>query len=120
MRRFGKRATAIAAVSVGILLAPGTGCTDRERSTVNASDTYQRSCARCHGERGQGGIASTDGPAPRDFTDAAWQESRSAAQIAEVVRTGKGSMPSFEGVLSADEIEAVAEVVWSYQETEAP
>jgi len=29
-------------------------------------------------------------------------------------------MPSFEGVLSADEIEAVAEVVWSYQETEAP
>jgi mono/diheme cytochrome c family protein len=114
VRRFGKRATAFAAVSVGILLATSTGCTGRERSTVNASDTYQRVCARCHGERGQGGAASTDGPAPRDFTDAAWQESRSAAQIAEVVRTGKGPMPSFEGVLSAEEIEAVAEVVLSF------
>ena len=82
---------------------------------MNASDTYQRVCARCHGERGQGGAAPTDGgPAPRDFTDAAWQESRSAAQIAEVVRTGKGSMPSFEGILSAEEIEAVAEVVLSF------
>ena len=114
MRRFGKRATAFAAVSVGILFATSTGCARRERSTVNVSDTYQRACARCHGERGQGGAASAEAPAPRDFTDAAWQESRSASEIAEVVRTGKGPMPSFEGVLNAEEIEAVAEVVRSF------
>jgi hypothetical protein len=40
VRRFGKKATAIAAVSVGILLASITGCLRRERSTVNASDTH--------------------------------------------------------------------------------
>jgi hypothetical protein len=40
VRRFGKKATAVAAVSIGVLLATSTGCTRRERSTVNASDTY--------------------------------------------------------------------------------
>jgi mono/diheme cytochrome c family protein len=107
-------ATAVAAVSVGILFATSTGCARRERSTVNASDTYQRACARCHGERGQGGAASVDGATPRDFTDAAWQESRTAFQIAEIVRGGKGPMPSFEGVLSPEEIDAVTEVVRSF------
>jgi mono/diheme cytochrome c family protein len=81
---------------------------------VNASDTYQRACARCHGERGHGGAASVDAATPRDFTDAAWQESRSASQIAEIVRAGKGPMPSFEGVLSPEEIDAVTEVVRSF------
>jgi len=114
VRRFGLEATAIAAVSVGILFATSTGCARRERSTVNATDTYQRACARCHGERGQGGSASVEGAVPRDFTDAAWRDSRSAAQIAEIVRAGKGPMPSFEGVLSPEEIDAVAEVVRSF------
>ncbi|HEY7818020.1 MAG TPA: cytochrome c [Vicinamibacteria bacterium] len=31
---------------------------------MNASGTYQRACARCHGDRGQGGIASSDGLPP--------------------------------------------------------
>ena len=115
MRRFGKRATAIAAVSVGILLAANSGCSRRERSTVNAEGTYQRACSRCHGERGQGGIASAEGPAPRSFTDAAWQESFSDAQIVETVRRGKGPMPSFDSVLSAEEIEALPGVVRSFR-----
>jgi len=114
VRRFGHRATAIAAVSVGILLATNTGCLRRERSTVNASDTYQRACARCHGERGRGGSVSLDGASPRDFTDAAWQASFSDAQIAETVRMGKGAMPSFESVLSPEEIVAVTGVVRSF------
>ena len=114
MRRFGQRATAVAAVSVGILLATGTGCARRERSTVNASDTYQKACARCHGTRGQGGVASSEGPAPRDFTDAAWQASFTDVQIADTVRRGKGPMPSFEGVLSPEEIGAVVGAVRSF------
>ncbi|HEY7700472.1 MAG TPA: cytochrome c [Vicinamibacteria bacterium] len=81
---------------------------------MNASDTYQKACARCHGARGQGGVESANGPAPRDFTDAAWQASRSDVQIAETVRAGKGPMPSFDSVLSAEEIEAVTRVVRSF------
>jgi len=57
---------------------------------------------------------SVAGSAPRDFTDAAWQESRSDDQIAETVRTGKGPMPSFDSVLSPEEIDAVTEVVRSF------
>jgi mono/diheme cytochrome c family protein len=114
VRRFGKKATAFAAVSVGILLASNTGCSRRERSTVNPEGTYLRACARCHGERGQGGAVSSEGPAPRNFTDADWQESFSDAQIAETVRRGKGPMPSFDSVLSVEEIEAVTAAVRSF------
>jgi mono/diheme cytochrome c family protein len=81
---------------------------------VNASDTYQKACARCHGTRGQGGVASSEGPAPRDFTDAAWQASFTDVQIADTVRRGKGPMPSFEGVLSPEEIGAVVGAVRSF------
>jgi hypothetical protein len=42
VRRFGKKATAIAAVSIEILLATSTGCARRERTTVKASDTYHQ------------------------------------------------------------------------------
>jgi mono/diheme cytochrome c family protein len=114
VRRFVRKATAVAAVSVGILLETNTGCSRRERSTVNASDTYQKACARCHGDRGQGGAPSSDGPAPRNFTDAGWQKSLTDRQIAETVRAGKGPMPSFDTVLSPEEIAAVTTVVRSF------
>jgi mono/diheme cytochrome c family protein len=114
VRRFGKKATAVAAVSIGVLLATGTGCSRRERNTVKASDIYQRACARCHGPSGRGGIASAEGPAPQDFTDASWQQSRSDSQIAETVRSGKGPMPSFDSVLSPEEVEAVTAAVRSF------
>jgi mono/diheme cytochrome c family protein len=116
VRRTRKRATAIAGALIGALLAITTGCARRERNTVNASDTYQKACARCHGPRGEGGVASAEGPAPRDFTNAEWQGSLSDAELAQIVRGGRGPMPSFEGVLTADEIEAVAGVVRSFGE----
>ncbi len=81
---------------------------------MNASDTYQKACARCHGPSGRGGAASAEGPAPQDFTDLAWQQSRSDVQIAETVRSGKGPMPSFDSVLSPEEVEAVTGVVRSF------
>jgi mono/diheme cytochrome c family protein len=83
---------------------------------VNASNTYQRACARCHGPRGEGGLASAEGPAPRNFTDAGWQASRSDAELVEVVRRGRGPMPSFDSVLSPEEIDALAGLVRSFGE----
>lgn len=74
---------------------------------MNAADTYQRTCVRCHGADGQGSEPAAPGePPPRNFADAAWQSSLSNEAIASVVRDGLGPMPAFGDVLSDEEIEA--------------
>ena len=66
------------------------------------ADVYSQSCASCHGQDGEGGIGpQLGGGAVVDaFPDI-------GDQIA-VITNGRGSMPSFEGQLSAEQIEAVA------------
>lgn len=84
---------------------------------MSAFDVYQRACSRCHGPRGEGGPPATPGqPGPRDFTDAAWQGSRSSEEIVSVVRSGKGPMPAFGEVLTEGEIDAVVSQVRSFGE----
>lgn len=82
---------------------------------MKASDVYQRACASCHGARGTGGLPAREGaPAPRDFTEAAWQGSRTDEDLVLVVTGGKGPMPSFRDVLSPTEIEAVVQQVRAF------
>jgi mono/diheme cytochrome c family protein len=104
-------------LSVGVGLVTSAGCTNEGRADVSAYDTYQRACSRCHGPRGQGGPPATPGePGPRDFTDAAWQRSRTTTEIEATVRSGKGPMPAFGTVLSDVEIEAAVSQVRSFGE----
>ena len=75
-----------------------------------ASDTHAEArhlfdsvCATCHGRDGRGGVPSAEGqPAPRNFCDAAFQASRSDAELKQSIRGGKGPMPPF-GTLFDDE-----------------
>jgi mono/diheme cytochrome c family protein len=62
---------------------------------------YVDNCARCHGNAGGGGAGPklADGRVVRNFPDAADQ--------AEVVRKGRGSMPAWESKLTAEQIDAV-------------
>jgi len=72
-----------------------------------ADVTWTKRCASCHGPIGRG-----DGPqgpmlkAP-DLTRDDWQAKVSDAQIAEVIRTGRGKMPAFE--LSEPQMKAVVQ-----------
>jgi mono/diheme cytochrome c family protein len=51
---------------------------------------YLERCSTCHGEAGRGDGLGGRGlaPAPRDFTDAAWQEAATDERIRLVIRGG--------------------------------
>jgi mono/diheme cytochrome c family protein len=53
-------------------------------------ELFLRSCALCHGERGDGQGARTSAFAtpPRDFTNAAWRRSATAPSVFRVIRDG--------------------------------
>ena len=63
-------------------------------------------CVNCHGEkgRGDGEIASSFSPPPRNFTYAKWQNVRTDGEIFWVITNGTESgMPPFEDMLSDEE-----------------
>jgi cbb3-type cytochrome c oxidase subunit III len=69
---------------------------------------YAAKCSICHGKDGRG-IPNWRAKGQPDFTDAAWQKSRTTAQIGEATKNGKGrNMPAFKAKLSDEEITAVA------------
>jgi mono/diheme cytochrome c family protein len=61
-----------------------------------AGKLYQMRCAKCHGADGKGTEARPNLPKIPDFTVAAWQQSRTDAQLTASILEGKGvSMPAF-------------------------
>jgi mono/diheme cytochrome c family protein len=95
---------------------------------------YQRWCARCHGERGDGkGPASAalalNGAAPRDFTAGRFKltsvgegDAPADGDLARTIEKGipGTSMPAFADLLSADEIARLVAVVRSFATTPRP
>ena len=49
-----------------------------------------------------------NGPRPADLTAAEWQRSRSDHEVIAAIRSGRGAMPPFEGVLTGEQIAALA------------
>jgi len=81
---------------------------------AEAAQLFDSVCATCHGRDGRGGVPSAEGlPAPRNFCDAAFQASRSDAELKEAIRAGKGPMPPFKGQLTDQQIMDVAAYVSS-------
>ncbi len=101
------------AVGFALTLACVAACSSRttEGATdlgAQADQTFRDVCAKCHGQDGRGGVPITDGgPPPRDFTDRAWQSSRTDAELAAVIAAGKPPMPAFSALLSPPQIDAV-------------
>jgi mono/diheme cytochrome c family protein len=77
---------------------------------------FAQNCALCHGERGdgQGARASSFATPPRDFTNAAWRRSTSAARVFRAVRDGVPGtpMPSWR-FLGDDDLVALTSYVLS-------
>jgi mono/diheme cytochrome c family protein len=105
------------AVRIVLLLVFTTGLAACSRSEppaapIDARALFGQACAKCHAEDGSGGLPTVpNGPRPVDLTAADWQRSRSDADVAAAIKTGRGAMPPFADVLTADQISALASYV---------
>jgi len=72
---------------------------------------YRELCARCHGDKGDGNgmIALYLDPSPRDFTKAAFMNSKADTRLLESIAKGVPgtSMPAWERILGAKQQEAL-------------
>jgi mono/diheme cytochrome c family protein len=57
---------------------------------------WRQNCTTCHGAIGRGDGPQAAMTKPRDLTDPGWQATLSDADIASVIKTGRGAMPAFE------------------------
>jgi hypothetical protein len=74
-----------------------------------AASIFNRYCIRCHGVDGRGVWDIPDVP---DFTNAAWQATRTDGQLARAILEGRGAvMPPFRGTLTLEEAFAMARYV---------
>jgi mono/diheme cytochrome c family protein len=89
--------------------AADQGDTSHAAMVALGNQIYQQRCALCHGPGGKGDGPAAKGlnPKPRNHTDAAYMNSRTDAQLLDVIHNGKGNMPAWKNVLSEREMKAV-------------
>src|SRR5271157_2234130 len=82
---------------------------------ANPSATYHDLCERCHGEKGDGNgkVAWYIDPSPRDFTKAAFMNSKPRDRFVESIKTGVPgtSMPPWGHALKDDQVNGVLDYV---------
>lgn len=113
--------------TIALLAAVGLGaCSEAELGAPKAAspdlvrghELYLRNgCAVCHGDsgRGDGKLAATLAPPPRDFADkTAYKQGGELAQIEASIRAGLGAMPAYAHLKPAD-LRAIARYIQSLQ-----
>ncbi len=96
---------------------------DDSQEQANAGDSSMRAaralwavtCAGCHGREGRGdGEERPPGAQLPDFTQVAWQQSRTDTQLAQVIRDGKNMMPPFGKRVRPEGIEVLVRYVRTF------
>jgi cytochrome c6 len=105
--RWGRLAPAcVLALCTGVACSRFAPAADRAKNDPPA--LFAQACAKCHATDGSGGLPTVvDGPRPTDLTAQEWQRARSDAEVIAAIRTGRGAMPPFEGVLTTEQIDAL-------------
>lgn len=83
-------------------------CTGSADPDATGGELYSQFCARCHGVELEGGIGGALG-AGSDLVD------RPDSYVADVIVSGRGSMPAFGRTLSDEQVERVVDFIRAEQ-----
>lgn len=87
-----------------------TACNRAPRSDEQrAEGLYLRTCAGCHGPYGRGPARLGFDPPPAALADPGLQRRLDDAELARIIREGKGQMPGFGRLLSEEEVQALVQ-----------
>ncbi len=80
-------------------------------AATDGEELYRNYCTVCHGAEGKGDgpAASSFDPPPPDLTDAERMQQVTDERMLEVLSSGSGAMTGFGSMLTAEELDAVAE-----------
>jgi mono/diheme cytochrome c family protein len=100
------------AVALWVLLALSAagqlGCEPSDPSPVGRGRrVFQRTCSGCHGPDGRGVMRLGLTKPPRDLTDAQFHAQVTDEQLRSIIRTGKGQMPAFGGLMGDEDLSNV-------------
>jgi mono/diheme cytochrome c family protein len=76
--------------------AGGGASASQQNAAAIIEATWKQQCTTCHGGLGKGDGPNSPMFKPADLTREEWQAKVSDADIANVIRNGKGKMPKFE------------------------
>jgi mono/diheme cytochrome c family protein len=93
---------AVLALALSFAVAPGSAAAE-DSAGVNV---YKAKCMTCHAKDGSGDTAVGKSLQSADLRSPEVQK-KSDADLTESISEGKGNMPSFKTMLSADEIHSV-------------
>jgi mono/diheme cytochrome c family protein len=113
IRGTGRATVGFLAGALAVMSVLGAGCTSPGDDPgipvpVEPRLIYAQNCARCHGGDGRGDPEIKKTLPVRDFSDPVFQARASNDEVARVIMTGKGQMPSFGSALSAPKIQALS------------
>jgi mono/diheme cytochrome c family protein len=117
MRGFSRFFGLLGAVSAAVVVLQA-GCKRKEADAdplAEAKHLYLSVCAKCHGSDGRGGVPAAEGlPAPSNFTDRAFQASRTDDQLRQAIKQGKGPMPPFGALFDDTQVVSLVAYVRSF------
>ncbi|MGQ3685245.1 MAG: c-type cytochrome [Candidatus Loosdrechtia sp.] len=79
--------------------------------TSDASDLFEKNCAKCHGKDGRAKGFRGRLTGARNLTDVNWQTMVTDEQIATAIKRGPGAMPGFGEKFSQVEIDSLVAYV---------
>jgi mono/diheme cytochrome c family protein len=100
-----RRLTALLALAAGLLVVTTVIAITAVAEDAAGTEVYKTKCVTCHGPDG-GGSAVGKSLKVADLRSAEVQ-SKSDAELTEVISNGKGNMPGFKGNITDEEIHAV-------------
>jgi mono/diheme cytochrome c family protein len=82
-----------------------------DRDLLAGRMIYERKCASCHGEDGEGKTITASRFKYANLVDGVWRSDGSPAALERQIRQGHDPMPRFEGKLTDEEIRQTAAFV---------